>query len=266
MFDTTAECLCRDLRKSVQQDRVNPADGVFCLGLVARLDHEAVIAASDMCSVGDHMEGGAIAVRWEEANGVALWLALLPDLLGQTDWSEGAAGTKPLIVSDGRPFERHTDLSGLVEGGLQVGPSGNVDGDADSNVGSMIADTAFGDRLSERLLKENGVGDDLEPVGWPGIGCLTVVASRLAALVFVGEVGAIAPSHTIDLADQTEAGGCKLHAHLFALLIRFERRMQLPPSEDTIIGRLDALDFLKVEEAWTVGEGVQRFDPQRGFV
>jgi hypothetical protein len=39
--------------------------------------------------------------------------------------------------------------------------------------------------------------------------------------------------------------------------------VELPPGEDGGVGDADTFDFLKIEEARTVGEGVQRLDAQQ---
>jgi hypothetical protein len=42
-----------------------------------------------------------------------------------------------------------------------------IDGDSQGFVGGMITNSAFGNRLAERLLEKNGIGDDLDSIGGP---------------------------------------------------------------------------------------------------
>ena len=145
-------------------------DGVLRLGLVARPDDEAVVATTDVGPLGDDVERGAVAVGREEADRVALGLAVVADLLGQADRGQRAADTEALVVGDGRPLDRVAEASGLFEGVAQVLPGGVVEGDADGDVGGVVADAALGDGLAEGFFEQDGVGDDLEAVGGPGGG------------------------------------------------------------------------------------------------
>ena len=130
----------------------------------------------------------------------------------------------------------------------------------------MIADAAFGDGLSEGFFEEEGIGDDLQAIGGPGVGLLAVGASRLSALVFVGEIGAVAPAKAIDLAGETERGAGEFEVDGFAVLVGFEGGVELPAGEDGGVGDADFLDFFEVEQARTVGQGVQGHDADRRLV
>ena len=154
----------------MEQHGIDAADGVLGFGLVARTHDEAVAAATDLGALGDDVKGGAVAVGREETDGIAFGFALLANLLGQTDGGERASGAEAFVVGDGRPFDGLAEAAGLGDGGEQIGAGGVVDGDADGDVGGVIADAAFGDGLSEGVFEEEGVGDDLEAVGGPGVG------------------------------------------------------------------------------------------------
>ena len=118
MFDATAKRLRGELREAVQQNGIDAADGMFGFGLVARPDHEAVAAATDLGALGDDVQGRAVAVGRKETDGIVLGFALLADLFRQADGSEGAAGAEPFVVGDGRPFDGLPQAAGLGDGGL----------------------------------------------------------------------------------------------------------------------------------------------------
>jgi hypothetical protein len=222
MFDAAAQRLGGQLREAVEQHAIDAANGMFGFGLIARPHHETVAAAPDLGALGDDVEGRAVAVGRKETNGIVFGFPILANLFRQTDGGEGAAGAEPFVVGDGRPFGGLAEAAGLGDGGLKIGAGRIVDGDADGDVGGVITDTAFGNGLCEGFFEENGVGDDLEAIGGPGVGLLTVGASRLTALVFVGEIGAVAPAKTIDLAGETEGGAGEFQVDGFAVFVGFE--------------------------------------------
>jgi hypothetical protein len=246
----------------VQQHRLDAADGVFGFGLVARPNDDAVAAAPDVRPLGNDVKGGAVAVGREEADGVAFRLTLLTNLFGQTNGGEGTAGAEAVVFGDGRPFDRFTEPAGVGESLQEVGAGGVVDGDADGDIGGMVADTAFGNGLTKGFFEENGIGDDLEPIGGPGGGGVVVAASGLAAFVFIGEIGAVAATEAIDLTGQTEGGAGQLDGEGFAIFfIGFEGGVKLTAGEDGGVGDADFFDFFEVEETTAIGQGVQGHDP-----
>ena len=174
MFDAAAQRLGGQLRETVEQNGIDAAHGVFGFGLVARTDHEAVAAATDLGALGDDVQGRAVAVGRKETHGIAFGFALLADLFGQADGGEGTAGAEPFVVGDGRPFDGLAEAASLGDGGVEIGAGRVVDGDADGDVGGVIADAAFGNGLSEGFFEEEGVGDDLQAIGGPGVGLLAV--------------------------------------------------------------------------------------------
>ena len=142
----------------------------------------------------------------------------------------------------------------------EIGAGRVVDGDADGDVGGVIADAAFGNGLSEGFFEEDGVGDELQAIGGPGVGRLAVGAARLAAFVFVGQIGAVAAAEAIDLAGETERGAGEFEVDGFAVLVGFEGGVELPAGEDGGVGDADFLDLFEVEEPRAVGQGVQGHD------
>ncbi len=174
MFDAAAQRLGGSLREAVEQNGIDAADRVLGFGLVARPDHEAVAAATDLGALGDDVQGGAVAVGREEPDRIALGFALLADLLRQADRGERAAGAEPFVVGDGRPFDGLAEAARLGDGGVEIGAGRVVDGDADGDVGGVIADAAFGDGLAEGFFEQDGIGDDLQAIGGPGFGLLAI--------------------------------------------------------------------------------------------
>jgi hypothetical protein len=241
----------------VEQDGIDAAHGVFRFGLVAGADDEAVATATDAGALGDDVQGGAVAVGREEADGVAFGLAVVADLFGQADGGERTAGAEAFVIGDRRAFQGVAESSGGTEGVAQLGAGGVVDGNADSEVGSMVADATLGDGLAERVFEEDRVGDNLEAVGGPGGGGVVVEAAGLAALVFVREIGAVASAEAIDLSGETEGGAREVDGGGLALFIGFKGSVELPAGEDGGIGDADFFDLFKVEEALAVGQGMQ---------
>src|ERR1019366_9484958 len=103
-------------------------------GLVARPDDDAVAAATDMRSLGNDVEGGAVAVGREEADGVAFRLTFLTNLFGQANGGEGTAGAEGVVVADGPPVDRFTEPAGVGESLNEVGAGRVVDGDANGDI------------------------------------------------------------------------------------------------------------------------------------
>ena len=174
----------------MQQDRVDAADRVLGLGLVARPDDEGVAAAADVRPLGDDVQGGAVAVGREEADRLALRARGPggPPRAGRP----GPASTRaePFVVGDRRPFDRLAEPAGLGDG-LAAGRRGPVvDRDADGDVGGVVADAALGDGLAEGLFEQDGVGDDLEPVGRPGVGRRCPSSRRRAGRACARRAGA----------------------------------------------------------------------------
>ena len=266
MFDAAAQRLGGQLRETVEQNGIDAAHGVFGFGLVARTDHEAVAAATDLGALGDDVQGRAVAVGRKETHGIAFGFALLANLFRQADGGEGAAGAEPFVFGDGRPFDGLAEAARLGDGGVEIGAGRVVDGYADGYVGGVIADAAFGNGLSEGFFEEEGVGDDLQAIGGPGVGLLAIGASRLTALVFVGEIGAVASAKAIDFAGETERGAGEFEIDGFTVLVGFEGGVELAAGEDGGVGDADFLDFFEVEEPRAVSQGVQGHDTNRGFV
>ena len=266
MFDAAAQRLGGQLREAVEQHGIDAADGVFGFGLVARTHHEAVAAATDLGALGDDVKGRAVAVGRKETHGIAFGFTLLANFFRQADGGEGASGAEAFVVGDGRPFDGLPEATCLGDSGVEIGAGRVVDGDADGDVGDVIADAAFGNGLTEGFFEEEGVGDDLEAVGGPGVGLPAIRASRLSALVFVGEIGAVAPAEAIDLAGQTERGAGEFEVDGFAVLVGFEGGVELTAGENGGVGDADFLDLFKVEEARTVRQGVQSHDTHRRLV
>ena len=131
-----------------------PRIGCLVSGCVARADDEALAAAADLGALGDDVEGGAVAVGREEADGLALGFALLADLLGQADRGERAADAEPFVLGDRRPFDGLRGAGGPRRWPRAVGAGRVVDGHADGDVGGVIADAAFGDGLAEGLFEQ----------------------------------------------------------------------------------------------------------------
>jgi hypothetical protein len=262
MFDAAAQRLGGQLGEAVEQNGIDAANGMFGFGLIARTNHEAVAAAPDLGALGDDVKGRTVAVGRKEADGIAFGFAILTDLFGQTDGSEGTAGAKAFVIGDGRPFDGLAEASRLGDGGLEIGAGGGVDGDADGDVGGVIADTAFGNGLREGFFEENGVGDDLQPIGGPGLRRAGGVSPRrirsggLTAFMFIGEIGAVAAAKAIDLAGEAEGGTGEFEIDGFAVFVGFEGGVKLPAGEDSFMGNADPFNLLKVEEAGTVGQGV----------
>jgi hypothetical protein len=260
VFDAATERLSGKLREAVEQDGIDAAQGMFGFGLVAGSDDEAVAAATDTGARGDDVEGRAVAIGGKETNGIAFGFALLTDLFRQTDGRQRATGAEAVVVGDGRPFDGLAEATRLVDGGVEFGAGGFVDGDANGDVGGVIPNAAFGDGLSEGIFEEEGVGNELQAIGGPGVGRLAVGASRLTAFVFVGEIGAVASAQAIDLTGEAEGGAGELEIDGVAVLVGFECGVKLPAGEDGGVGDADFLDLFEVEEPWTVGQGVKGHD------
>jgi hypothetical protein len=130
----------------------------------------------------------------------------------------------------------------------------------------VVADAALGNGLAEGFLEEDGIGDELEAVGRPGRRGLAVAATGLAALVFVGEVGAVASAEAIDLAGQAEGGAGEFEVDLFAVLVGLEGGVELAAGVDGGVGDADLLYFFEIEKPGAVGQGVQRHDADGGLM
>jgi hypothetical protein len=259
VFDATAKRLGGKLREAVQQDGIDAANGVFGFGLLGggpRADNETIAAATDLGALGDDMESRSVPVGRKETDGIALGFALLADLFRQANGSEGTAGAEAFVVGNGRSFDGLPEVASLGDGGAEISAGRVVDGDAHCDVGGVIAKAAFGNGLSEGFFEEEGIGDDLQAIRGPGVGLPAVGASRLSALVFVGEIGAVAPAEAIDLADETERGAGEFEVDGFAFLVGFESGVELPAGEDGGVGDADFLDLFEVKEPRAVGQGV----------
>jgi hypothetical protein len=149
---------------------------------------------------------------------------------------------------------------------VEVGSCPVVDRDADGDVIGVIADATLGDSFAGGGLDQDGVGDDLEPVGRPRLGFLAIVAPGATALVLVGQERPVAAPEGIDLADQAERRVGEFQLGPLAVLVGRERGVQLAAGVDCGVGGLKALDFGEVEQAVTVTQVVQRDDAERGFV
>src|SRR5262249_14190808 len=149
VLDALAQRLGGDLGEAVQHQRLDAAHGVLALGLVARADDEGVAADADLGALGDDVQGGAVAVGREEALDLAFGLAVVADLLGEADRRQRAAGAEALVVGHRRALEGAAQAAGLGDGGAQVGAGLVVAGDADGDVGGVVADAALGDALAE---------------------------------------------------------------------------------------------------------------------
>jgi hypothetical protein len=266
MLDATPQRLGGELRETVEQNGIDAANGMFGFGLVTRADYQAVAPATDLGALRDDVESRAVAVGRKETDWIVLGFALLTDLFRQANGRERAAGAEVFVVGDGRSLDGLPKTACLGDGGVEIGSGHVVDENADCDVSGMIADAAFGDRLSKGFFEEQGVGDDLQAIGGPGVGLLTVGAARLSAFVFVGQIGAVAPTEAIDLADKTERGADEFEIDRFAVLVGFEGGVELPAGEDSGVGDTDFLNFFEVEEPRTVRQGVQSHDADRGFV
>ena len=154
----------------MQQHGFDAADRVLGFRLVARPDHEAVAATADLGAGRDNVEGGAVAVGREEADRIVFGLAFLANFFGQADGSEGAVGAEPFVVGDGRPVHRIAKPAGEGDGVAKIGAGLLVDGDANRDVGGVVADASFGDWLSKRFFEQDGIGNELEAIGGPGSG------------------------------------------------------------------------------------------------
>ncbi len=265
VLDALAQRLRRHLGEAVQQQHLDAADGVLALRLVARPHHQGVAADADLGGVGHDVQRRAVAVRREEADRVAFGLAVLAHLLRQADGGQRAAGAEAFVVGDRRPVGRFAQAAGLGDGAAQVVAGGVIDRDADGDVGGVVADAALADRLGEGLLQQDGVGDDLEAVRGPGFGRGGVVGAGPAAFVLVGQQAAVAAAQAVDLAGQAPGGAGQFDADGLAVLVGFEGGVELPPGVDGGVGDTQFLDLFEVEEARTVGEGVQGHHPhERG--
>jgi hypothetical protein len=128
-----------------------------------------------------------------------------------------------------------------------------LEGDADRNVVGVVADAAFVDGLAGCRLDQGGVGDDLEPVGGPGLG-LAVDLVRAAAFVLVGDPGAVTASDGVDSADETKGVVLQVELGTLAVVIGGgERGVQFASGEDTVVGDANLLDLFEVEESSAVG-------------
>ena len=108
----------------------------------------------------------------------------------------------------------------------------------------VVANTPLGDRRTERFFEQYGVGDDLEPIRQPSLWSAVKTSGRQAALVFVGQIGAISTAKAIDLPEQTQRFAGEVQRHRLAVLLVLQSGVELPPGEHSVIGDVDLLDFL----------------------
>src|SRR5262249_60696573 len=110
-----------------------------------------------------------------------------------------------------RWLKRFAPPAGGGERLAQVGSRALVNGHEHGHVLAVIADAPLGHGLAERLLQEDAIGYHLEPVGGPGGGDVAGQAPGPAALVLVGEVGAVLPAGAEDPARQAEGAAARAH-------------------------------------------------------
>src|SRR6185437_14613282 len=154
MLDATTQRLGGELRKTVEQNGIDAANGVLGFRLVARADHETVAAATDLGALGNDVEGRAVAVGRKETDGVVLRFAFLANLFRQANGSERAAGAEAFVVGDGRPFDGLPEAACLGNGRLEIGAGRVVNGNANGDIGGVITDAPFGNGLSEGFFEE----------------------------------------------------------------------------------------------------------------
>jgi hypothetical protein len=161
VFDAATQPLCGYLSVTMHQKRLDTADGVFGLRPFARLDDQGIVTATDVRPLRDDVQRGAVAVGRKEADGIALGLALVANFLGQTDGGQRAAGAEAFVVGDGRAFDGLAEPAGQGDGLAQLVAGGVVDGNADGDVGGVVANAALGDGLTEGFFEEDSIGDEL---------------------------------------------------------------------------------------------------------
>jgi hypothetical protein len=85
----------------------------------------------------------------------------------------------------------------------------------------------------------------------------------MSALVFVGQVAAIAAAEAIDLTDQAERLAGQLDADGISFFVGLQSGVELAAGEDALVGDAQFLDLFEVEQARAIGQGVQGHDAHR---
>ena len=204
----------------------------------------------------DDVEAGAVAVRREQAQRLALGMLGLADLLGQADRRQRAMDAEPLVLGHRWPLGRFAEPPGRGDRVGQVLSGRIVERHPHGGIVGVIADSPLGHGLPGDRLDQGGIGDYLEPVRRPRRRGFPLLLAP-APLVLVRQQRPVPAADRVDLADETQLRVGQLQLRLLPLLVGVERGVQLPAGVDPIVGDEDLLDLLQVEKPVAVSQGME---------
>jgi hypothetical protein len=131
---------------------------------------------------------------------------------------------------------------------------------------AVIPDPCFLKLLVKIFFEKEGVCRDLYDVAFPRLGFLPLAKERLASLVFVDHPVTVSMTFGIEFSGESEFFAAEEEGALFLSFFPGQFFVERSSGIDAGVSYANLLDFLEIEEPFTVKEGVKGAYPEESVI